>query len=155
MRTIIKNMADTIKAGIVQDMGNAGQRVKTLSMLIHAYNQFREDDFNGADYIFNLHRADDLKCCIDAGMSAGEIAELYSNWHGLNYTEYFSFSENTASNSSRWPHQFPTTGDICDFIRGDLDALVMRVICYPYVEAYKPLWVRYVSDYMIDEDFWQ
>lgn len=146
-------MAATFKAAIIQDMSNAGQKTKTLSMLIHAYNHFREDEFDGADYIFNLNSADDLKCCIDGGMTAGEIAELYSNWHGRNYTEYFTFGHTTKG--SQYAHQFPTTGDICDAIRGDLDALVMRIICHPYVEAYRPLWVRYVSDYMIDEIFWQ
>ena len=79
MEKVINTMVEKISAAIINDTRNVysfeGDMV--LKMVLAAYNDFQEAERDGVDYIFDVENTDDLKCCIDGGMSAKEIAGLY------------------------------------------------------------------------------
>ena len=80
MKKAINTMVESIKAAIIRDMQNLSndeKRVHTLAIVLKAYNDFQESERDGVDYIFDLNNREDLKCCVEGGMTAQEICGLW------------------------------------------------------------------------------
>ena len=45
---------------------------KNLTMLLNAYNEWQEDECDGADYIFNINNESDLKFVVDRGLLSAQ-----------------------------------------------------------------------------------
>lgn len=72
----------------INDDVNAG---KNLNMLLAAYNEWQEDERDGADYIFDINNEKDLKFVVDRGLlSAQGIAFVVNKCE----TGLFQFSGN-------------------------------------------------------------
>lgn len=72
----------------INDDVNAG---KNLNMLLAAYNEWQEDERDGADYIFDINNDKDLKFVVDRGLlSAQGIAFVVNKID----TGLFQFSGN-------------------------------------------------------------
>ena len=117
-----------------------------LKMVLSAYNDYQESERDGVDYLFDIENTEDLKCCIDGGMTAKEICGLYlgSQSQHLKYF-YFGCNHPTPEPIANW-----------DALRLTLVAwlptLISNVLAYPFAyESYRQLYVRYVTNNIIGE----
>lgn len=149
MEKAIKTMVQKISSAIINDTRNVfsveGDIV--LKMVLAAYNDFQESERDGVDYIFDIDNTDDLKCCIDGGMTAKEIGGLYLGSQSR-HLRYFYFGSN-----------YPTPKPIANWetlrqqLISWLPELIPNVLAYPFAyESYRQLYVRYVTDVIICYD---
>ena len=150
MKTAIKTMVQKISGAIINETRDVfsfeGDMV--LKMVLAAYNDFQESERDGVDYIFDLENTDDLKCCINGGMTAKEIGGLYLGSQSQ-HLRYFYFGCN-----------YPTPKPIANWetLRQQLISwlpdLIANVLAYPFAyESYKQLYLRYVTDIITLSDF--
>ena len=149
MEKVINTMVEKISAAIINDTRNVysfeGDMV--LKMVLAAYNDFQEAERDGVDYIFDVENTDDLKCCIDGGMSAKEIAGLYLGSQSQ-HLRYFYFGCNYPT-----PKPIPNWDTLRLQLVSWLSDLIPNVLAYPFAyESYKQLYVRYVTDVIIGYD---
>ena len=149
MEKAIKTMVQKISSAIINDTRNVfsveGDIV--LKMVLAAYNDFQESERDGVDYIFDIDNLDDLKCCVEGGMTAKEIGGLYLGSQSQ-HLRYFYFGCN-----------YPTPKPIANWetlrqqLISWLPELIPNVLAYPFDnESYRQLYVRYVTDVIIGYD---
>jgi hypothetical protein len=149
MKKEFASFSKMFKEIIFSEVADPDAKDEMARLLINAYNRFRLDDFDGADYIFNIHKKEDLIHCLDCGMTASDISDLYVNWSVRHYSPYFIYNEKPHY------HQFASVGDIYEMMRDSLDSLITRVIAYPYVDGYKALWEHCITNHMPEEFFYK
>lgn len=108
-----------------------------------AYNQWQEDERDGVDYIFNLDNNDDLKCCVEGGLSAKDISALVNGQSMNDKTSFFFFGCNHTS-----PAQIRNNDELIQQLVGHLGEFLPYVFVYPssYVELYS-----YISKFVLEE----
>lgn len=143
MKKAFNTMVEGIKKSIIRDLNDvySVKGNKVLNMLLKAYNDFQESERDGVDYIFDIENTDDLKCCIDGGMTAKEIGGL---WLGSQskHLQYFYFGCNhpKAEPINTW---FELRMNLVAW----LDEVLTDVLAYPYAyESYKYVYMSYVTD---------
>ena len=148
MEKSIEIMVQKICDKIVKDTHDvySADGDSVLKMVLAAYNDYQESERDGVDYLFDLENADDLKCCIDGGMTAQEICGLYLGSQSQ-HLKYFYFGCN---------HQTPKPIANWNSLRLTLVAwlpdLISNVLAYPFAyESYRQLYVRYVTNNIIGE----
>lgn len=147
MEKTIKTMVQKISGAIINDTRDVfsveGDMI--LKMVLAAYNDYQESERDGVDYIFDIENTNDLKCCINGGMTAKEIGGLYLGSQSQ-HLRYFYFGCN-----------YPTPKPIANWetLRQQLISwlpnLILNVLAYPYAyDSYKDLYRLYVTDVIID-----
>lgn len=147
MEKTIKTMVQKISDAIIDDTRDVfsveGDMI--LKMVLAAYNNYQESERDGVDYIFDIENTDDLKCCINGGMTAKDIGGLYLGSQSQ-HLRYFYFGCN-----------YPTPKPIANWetLRQQLilwlPNLILNVLAYPYAyDSYKDLYRWYVTDVIID-----
>ena len=146
MKKAINTMVEGIKKSIIRDLNDvySVKGNKVLNMLLKAYNDFQESERDGVDYIFDIDNTDDLKCCIDGGMTAKEIGGL---WLGSQskHLQYFYFG-------CKHPKAEPinTWLELRMNLVAWLDELLPNVVAYPYTyQSYRDVYTTYVTDVIL------
>ena len=149
MEKAIKTMVQKISDAIINDTRDVysveGDMV--LKMVLAAYNDFQESERDGVDYIFDIDNLDDLKCCVDGGMTAQVIGGL---WLGSQsrHLRYFYFGSNYPT-----PKPIANWETLRQILVSWLPDLIPNVLAYPFAyESYRQLYVRYVTDVIICYD---
>ena len=149
MKKAIETMVQKISDAIINDTRNvySAEGYMVLKMVLAAYNDYQESERDGVDYIFDIENNNDLKCCINGGMTAKEICGLYSGSKS-HHLRYFYFGCN---------HQTPMPIANWDELRQQLVSwlpdLIPNVLAYPFAyESYKQLYERYVTDIIVSYD---
>ena len=136
-------MVQKISGAIISDTRNVfsieGDIV--LKMVLAVYNDYQKSERDGVDYIFDIENTDDLKCCIEGGMTAKEIGGLYLGSHSQ-HLRYFYFGCNHPT-----PQPIANWETLRQQLVSYLPELITEVLAYPFAyESYKLLYVRYVTD---------
>ena len=114
-----------------------------LSVILEAYNQTQEDEFDGHYYIFDIYDKDDLKFLVDREcVKACDIAYAYKNFKDGS----FRFDEN--GNMEEMPIE-----KIKQTLANNMETIVRCVLMYP--EAYKKMYNLLVADSLLSSDFSQ
>lgn len=148
METIIKKLAESIESNLIHDMNCEQIGDDTAILVLNAYNRYQEYERDGVDYIFDIRKGEDLKCCIDGGMTAQEIASLNEECTRTEKrTPYFMFGQNHET-----AEVIPTWEQLKRILGVSLHKVVMHMISNPYVDGYKELYLYCVSDYMLNNN---
>lgn len=143
MNEILNHMVEGVKKAIVGDLKTyPNHNSYVMEMVLEAYNRFQEDEKGGVDYLFDINNQDDLKCCVEGGMTAAEIADLYDQ-SKVNMTPLFYFGANYKT-----PQQIATWEEVKENMINWLEDVLPCVIAYPYIEEYQMVYVKYVTEYM-------
>lgn len=151
MHTELKDLIKTFENDVKYDLKTyAGKEFdELLGIVLDAYNHYEESERDGVGYLFHIEKDDDIICCLKGGMTPKEMAELYIDYRDKNRTGWFLFGQNYDA-----PKMIRTYGELVDILVESLHDLVLRVVCYPYAnDAYKALYGRYVTDYMVRNGF--
>lgn len=136
MQITLNTMASLIRAKIFNEI----HKTDVFTELFNAYNRYVEDETSGADYIFDINKQDDIICCVKGGMTAKDIAKVVeSEFH------YYLFGYDRKT-----PKPLAFT-EVEGIIRNNLDEVLQAVITYPFVEEYRKIYTRYVTNYILGE----
>ena len=143
MEKTIKTMVQKISSAIINDTRNVfsveGDMV--LKMVLAAYNDYQESERDGVDCICDIENTDDLKCCINGGMTAQEICSLYLGSQSQ-HLRYFYFGCNYPT-----PKPIPNWETLRLQLISWLPDVIANVLAYPFAyESYRQLYTRYVTD---------
>lgn len=148
METIIKSLVEFIREDLIHDMqcGQCGDDITIL--VLNAYNRYQEDERDGVDYIFNINKAEDLKCCIDGGMTANEISWVFTeSQKTAKNTPYFMFGQN-----HKQPEMIETWDGLKSYLSNFLGSVLLCMLAYHDTDGYKQLYDHCISDYMINNN---
>ena len=150
IKQLAEELADEIKAEIVvelttksenelRDWGRFG--IDLIDTLLKAYNRYCEDEKDGIDYLFNLNNKEDLKCIVEGGMTAREIADLYNKSNGEGY---FFFDCNHEE-----PYPIVGFEKLKSVLLSMLEDITKVIVAYPEIKEYKVIWDMFVASNMI------
>ena len=115
-----------------------------ISVTLEAYNLYQKEERDGVDYIFDLNNTDDLKSCVEGGLTANEIAEMVNNVNEKYYTPYFFFGVNHKS-----PKQLKEFKELTDQLIANVEEVVRNALAYPFIDGYKRFYI-YTCTYVLD-----
>lgn len=142
METIIKNLTSHIIEEIIADfdLNNA----RAIELVLNAYNRYQEDERDGVDYLFNINYKYDLKCCVEGGLTASEIARLYDETT-QGATPLFLFGVNYER-----PKHITNWEEAKKILLGVIDDVVLYAIAFHAAQGYKAFFDYYIADYVLN-----
>ena len=144
MEAIIKKLAESIESDLIHDMNCEQTGDDTAILVLNAYNRYQEDERDRVDYIFDICKGEDLKCCIDGGMTAQQIACLNEECtRTAKSTPFFMFGQN-----HKQADVIPTWEQLKRVLCVSLHEVIMHMLADPYVDGYKELYKHCMTDYM-------
>lgn len=145
MEKIIRNLVNHIKEDLIHDMKCKQYGDDITILVLNAYNRYQEDERDGVDYIFDINNGDDIKWCIDGGITAREISwVLNESEKTAKRTPYFMFGHNR-----KQPEMIETWEGLKNYLANFLDSVLLCMLAYRNVDGYKQLYDHCISDYMI------
>ena len=148
METIIKKLAESIESNLIHDMNCEQIGDDTAILVLNAYNRYQEEERDGVDYIFDIRKGEDLKSCIDGGMTAHEISCINEECtRTAKSTPFFMFGQN-----HRTAEVIPTWEQLKRVLGVSLHEVILQMLAYPSVDGYKELYGYCVSDYMFNNN---
>ena len=142
MENVLNTLVAEIKNNILHDLTHSDRQL--LELVLDAYNTYQEEERDGVDYIFDINKPEDLKSCIDGGMTANEVAWLYDQSQ-VN-TTLFYFGVNYEK-----PKPIETYHVLVYNLTQWLPKVLPCVLAYPYLlKSYEKLYRRCITEYMIN-----
>ena len=132
MKKEFEPVKEKLKNDIISSLNN--DDVLTMAIVVNAYNRWNEDEKDGVDYIFNIGKPEDLICCIEGGMTAIDIANLYN----AKVTK-FMFGQNRET-----PEPL-TFLDLKTLLTDNMDSIIDNVITYPNIKEYGTIYEYYIT----------
>lgn len=111
-----------------------------LDKVLKAYNRWNEDERDGVDYIFDIHKKEDLVACVNGGLTAKDIVYLYDG-----STRFFLFGCNHTT------PQALSRNDLINILYDNLDKVIDNIIAYPYIESYREIYTLFITDKLIED----
>lgn len=149
MQKVIETMVENVKNAIIRDMRDLNSRkgYDTLKAVLAAYNAYQEEERDGVDYIFNINNQDDLKCCVEGGLTAQEICGMWLKSQS-SHREYFYFGCNYEK-----PLQIATLAELRSNLVIWLDEILPCVLAYPFLaKEYENLYMEYVTPMFAEQE---
>lgn len=115
-----------------------------FNLVLDVYNEYQESERDGADYIFDLNKKEDLIVCIKGGLTARMVQELVNKLDN-GFTQYFYFGCN---------HPTPISilfEDLKLNLYSYLDELVDYIIAYPFDGACRKLYTILITNLIIED----
>ena len=146
MENVLNKLVTEIKNNIAHDLKRYPYRkCDLLKLVLDAYNTYQEEERDGVDYIFDINKPEDLKCCIENGMTAQEVAWLYEQSQ-VNTTPLFYFGVNYPK-----PKPIGNYEELVTNLINWLDNVLPCVLAYPYLlKGYEELYKVCITDYMVN-----
>ena len=157
MENVLNKLVAEIKSNIAHDLENYLKQyrphansyphfnIELLWLVLNAYNTYQEEERDGVDYIFNINNPEDLKCCIEGGMTAKQVAWLYDQSQ-VNTTPFFYFGVNYEK-----PKPIANWEALIINLINWLDNILPCVLAYPYsLKSYEELYKACITKYMIN-----
>ena len=138
MKNLLNSLVERVVNECKNDLRNGDYKI--LRILVGVWNGYQESERDGVDYMFNINNTDDLKTCVDGGMSAKDIHALWSGVMG-DKTPYYFFGCN-------YPNavQIVSMQELESHMFVCLEELVTFVITYPYYnDSTKKFYTYYIS----------
>ena len=137
VKELVHKLCETITDRIENELKSKDE--ETISLIFDCNNDYQESQRGGVDYIFDLNNQEDLRCCVEGGLTWKEIAKMEEiDICGRN--PYF-FGVN---------HEQPRQIKSMDELIGELimwvEEIVRDVMNTPYAYgSYSQLYTKYVS----------
>lgn len=116
-------------------------------IVLKAYNRYQEDERDGVDYLADINNKDDVKCCLDGGLSIPEFVSAYFDRETHHFTSYFFFGVNHPK-----PSFIITKEQLAAVLQNSLADIMPHMFCNPNIKEYSALYEALVSDYMYDNE---
>lgn len=108
---------------------------------LDAYNRWEEDEHDGCDYIFDIEKTQDLKDCVEGGLTAVEIARMVGKG-----CKYFCFGTNHEET------ELVTDETIINSVRYRILEIVGCALLYPNLTEYSKFINAFFTKEIMDDD---
>lgn len=129
MKECLEKMAKHISENVFAKWVNnaiANDDDMTIQMIVGAYNAYQENERGSVDYIFDLDNKDDLRTCVEGGLTAKDISKLYNASQYNGCTKKFMFGANHPKPSILNKHGLKTT------LSSFAEEIIANMIMYPH-----------------------
>lgn len=129
MKTCLEKMAKHISENVFTKLlENAitNNENSIVQVIVDAYNAYQENERYSVDYIFNLDNKDDLRTCVEGGLTAKEISNLYNASQCDGCTTMFMFGANHPK-----PRILNKIG-LKAALSGTAEEIIANMIMYPH-----------------------
>ena len=106
---------------------------------IKAYNHYQENERDGVDYLFNIEDKEDVKVCLEGGMTPREFYFLYAEYK-RGKTPFFFFGINHPKAELVASYQ-----EIRQQIVANIEDILDVVIDFPYAKDYQHIYNAYIA----------
>lgn len=128
MENVLNNLLTEIKGNIAHDLKQYPYRNgELLKLVLNAYNTYQKEERDSVDYIFDINKPEDLKCCIEGGMSEKEVTWLCEQSQ-VNTTPFFYFGVNYKK-----PKPIADYNTLVANLISELDNILPCILAYPYI----------------------
>lgn len=110
-----------------------------LAEWIKAYNHYQENECDGVGYLFNIEDKEDVKVCLEGGMTPKEFYALYTEYK-KGKTPFFLFGVNHPKAELLASYQ-----EIRQLIAENIGGILDVVIDFPYVKEYECIYTAYIA----------
>lgn len=138
MNEAIKSMISQVASGMVKDI----QSDDFIGAMFVAYQFMQREERNYDGYIYDIHKRDSVSMALGNGLDPDDLYKLAEKAKDMGHPGQFIFNEMTDE---------PYLIDIKKVISDCFREIATCVVCYPYIEEYRPLYTRYVTDAMLTE----
>jgi hypothetical protein len=138
MNEAIKSMISQVAAGMVKDI----QSDDFIGAMFVAYQFMQREERNYDGYIYDIHKRDSVSMALGNGLDPDDLYKLAEKAKDMGHPGHFIFNEMVDE-----PYLIDYKKAISDCVR----EIATCVVCYPYIEEYRPLYTRYVTDAMLTE----
>ena len=148
MESILNHLKNKMVANIAHDLANKTEGYyNLLELVLNAYNTYQEEERDGVDYIFNINNIEDVKCCLNGGITIDELATIY-NGSKVDTSPYFFFGVNHKIPNVIWNESV-----LIEILVSRLYEIIPCVIAYVvYHDAYKKLYEYCITNYMTENN---
>lgn len=129
MKECLEKMAKHISENVFAKWVNnaiANDDDITIQMIVGAYNAYQENERGSVDYIFDLDNKDDLRTCVEGGLTAKEISKLYDESLCDGRTKLFMFGVNHTKPVIMTKHELKTA------LSCFAEEIITNMIMYPH-----------------------
>lgn len=138
MNEAIKSLISQVAAGMVKDI----QSDDFIGAMFVAYQFMQREERNYDGYIYDLYKRESVSMALNNGLDPEDLYKLAEKANDMGHSGDFIFNEMTDE-----PYLIDTKKAISDCVR----EIATCVVCYPYIEEYRPLYTRYVTNAMLTE----
>ena len=133
---LIENIVEFVKGRVIDDFRTGDG----ISIVLDAYNRYRDDECGGTGYIFQIHKPADLKYLVDNGMmNAHSIAFIVNT--PQKYPDGVFMFEGEANVGMR------PVENVSQLLLNNLEDFVPFIILYVgRCEEYKAFYERYITE---------
>lgn len=144
VRNSLEALHETIVRSIELDLNNPLKKDE-LQLVLAAFNRYQEDEHDGDQYIFNIGDTDDLKCCVEGGLTANDICQMVK----LN-CKYFFFDRCTTFDRCIYSI-FTDIDELRELLSGYVEDVVWCALKYvSRCDEYAALYEHYVTESVED-----
>ena len=147
MRENFNAIISSMATRITNDL-NAKQN-DVLGYVLDAYNRYQDDERDGADHIFNILNIGDLRCMVDGGLTAEEIAWAYNKYNDEGISPLFLFGQNYTHIKSVGTYK-DLKRNLISWLPDFLPYVIMYVT---RCDEYQILYEHYITEYLEQENF--
>lgn len=133
MNEAIKTMISQVASGMVKDI----QSDDFIGAMFVAYQAMQQDERNCDGYIYDIYKRESVSMALGNGLDPDALYKLVEKAKDMGHPGHFIFNERADE---------PFLVDIKTVISDCVREIATCVVCYPYIEVYRPLYTRYVTD---------
>ena len=133
---LIESIVEFVKGKVIDDFrtGNG------MSIVLDAYNRYREDECSGIDYIFQIHKMEDLNYLVTKGMMNAHAITFVVN-NPTKFPDGVFMFEGEANMGMR------PVENVSQLLLDNLEDFVPFIILYVgRCEEYKAFYERYMTE---------
>lgn len=112
-------------------------KCENFKLILTAYNTYVSDETDRTNYIYDVDNKNDLICLIQLGANLESFYKLYKSGN-----KHVILSENGALLSLH-------PKSVLNYIIKESENLARCILAYPYLEAYKQIYIKYITDKII------
>lgn len=122
---------------LVNYLKSSIEKCEDFKLILTAYNTYISDETDRINYIYDVDNNSDLICLIQLGANLEVFANLHKSGN-----KHVILNENGALLS------LPPIG-VLKYIIKESENLARCILAYPFLEAYKPIYIKYITNKII------
>ena len=142
---VMNSLVNNIEKRLANDLRLYPNTNKDVfDMVFVAFNHYMETNDKRHYYVYNIHNKSDLlKVLKNPNVGIVEIGTMYEKSQCV-ATQYFNYDDTI--------YQIGSTEELIDLFIFWLDEVILDVVAYPYVDEYRKIYTKYVTDVMIENN---
>lgn len=117
-----------------------------IDLVLNAHNShYEHEERDSGMVIYDINNQTDVQTCVNKGMGAHTIAELWNGWQEIHCSYFLYGGEKGWIKTMTWE-------DFIQFLLDNLEDVISAVLRRPFImDSYRDLYVHYVMPMVVDQ----